>query len=143
MAQESQTQSEEFRAAGLRLYTGLASWLLHILVLLSEGSSISLYLLHTLLCNFSIMRKNKNRSWLLSFPTMSLRGMNNCLQTYITVLSWNFHAVYLIWVLKAAYVMSQNILHIWIFIFSLKKKTYVTQIDSYLSNIRKALKPQR
>ena len=128
MAQECQTQSQNFRAADLHLYTGLASWLLRILVLLSEGNSISLYLLHILLCNFSVMRKNKNRSWFLLSPTMLLRSMNNCLQTYVTVLSWNFQAVYLIWVLKTAYIMSQNILYIWIFIFSLKKKTYVFKL---------------
>lgn len=144
MAQECQTQSQHFRASDSHLYTGLASWLLRTLVLLSEGNSISLYLLHILLCNFSVMRKNKNRSWYLLSPTMLLRSTKNCLQTYITVLSWNFHAVYLIWVLKTAYIMSQNILYIWIFIFSLKKKTcFETQIDSYLSDRRRALKPER
>lgn len=121
----------------LRLYTCLASWLLHILVWLSEGNSISLYLLHILLCNFSIMRKNKNR-WLLLLP-VSPWGMTNCLQTYLTVLCWNFHAVCFIWVFKTAYVMSQNILYILVFIFSLKKETYVIQMDSYLSDRRKAL----
>lgn len=127
MSQESQTQFQESRAAGLHLYTGLASWLLRILVLLSEGSSISLYLLHILLCNFSIIRKNKNRSRSLLLPNnVSLKG--NYLQTYVTVLSRNFHAVCMIGVLKAANIMSQNILYIWIFIFSLKNKTQVIHI---------------
>jgi len=63
MAQECQTQSQNFRAADLHLYTGLASWLLRILVLLSEGNSISLYLLHILLCNFSVMTKAKSMNY--------------------------------------------------------------------------------